>query len=572
MHKGIGVSEGYAIGIVYTVEDSLSEIKERKSLDSNAELGRLAAKLQKYVNALKDQIQDAQTNGNKELEEILLTHLQIARDQGLQNEVISRVHSGLSGENALIEVRDLYIERLSASDVEFVRSKASDIRDACNRVLELLLDVKMPDISHVRENTVIVAKEVSPSLTASIKNGNIVGIVTEVGGLTSHSAIIAKSKDLPAVFSVKGIMDKAHNGDTIIVDGSGTVILNPTKEQLDKYIDLLEEYRYEKSKPNDFCCKPTVTKDGERITLCINSGTITMLAGLSDSDGVGLLRTEYIFMREQEMPDEEKQFREYKAIAEALEGKKAAIRTLDVGGDKHIPYFNIKKEENPYMGLRALRFFLKNEKVSRTQLRALLRASAYGNIFLTLPMVVEMEEIRKVKQLLKELMVELDLESIPYNKNIKTGVVIETAAGSLMADLIAKESDFISIGSNDLTAYTMAADRGNSEVAYLYSTFQPAVLRSIKHIIDCAVNANKPVGICGEAAADPLLIPVFLGFGMKFYSVAPSKLLSTRAEISRWTIAEAKEIAQKVMTMDNADDIKEYLNDCRQSKKQLTDY
>lgn len=559
MNKGIGVSSGYGIGTVMIIEEPKFEISASKSNDPNAELGRFVQALKAYGNEIRAQIEHSRENGFTEDAEILELHLQITHDHGMQAELIKRINEGLKAERALLEVRDLYVKRFLSSDVEFVRSKATDLRDVADRILNILLDVKKIDLSDVPEGTVLVAKDLSPSLTASIENQRIMGIVTQTGGATSHSALLAKSKGIPAVFGVKDIINKAKPGDKIIVDGSGIVILCPDEDELKKYEDLRDDYLYRKNLLNNFNNKPTLTKDGTPLMLTLNVTHEEDLDINVSHDGIGLLRTEYLFMQRDNMPSEEEQFEEYKRIAEHAQGKPVIVRTLDVGGDKDIPYLHLDKDENSFMGSRAIRYYLKNEDISHAQLRALLRASVYGNIKLLLPMVVEIDEIRRVKNLVKELMVELDLEGIAYNKNIQIGAMIETAAASIIADILAKEADFFSIGTNDLTSYTMAVDRGNSEVAYLYSPYQPAILRSVQHAVSCAQMAGIPVGMCGEDASNPYLIPVWLGIGLEGFSVSPSMILSTRARLSQFTLEEAKKITQAVLKMDNATEIEEYL-------------
>jgi phosphoenolpyruvate-protein phosphotransferase len=380
----------------------------------------------------------------------------------------------------------------------------------------------------------------------------VAGILTEIGGKTSHSAILARALEIPAVLSVPNITSLVKNKDTAIVDGTeGNVYINPEGDILSGYIIKREEHIRKQAELKKFFGKETKTADGISPELFCNIGTPqdAKKAVECDGEGVGLFRSEFLFMDNKHMPTEEEQFLAYKEAAETLGGKVLIIRTLDIGGDKDIPYLNMKKEDNPFLGYRAVRYCLGNKESYSIQLRAILRASAFGKVKIMVPLVTCVEEIRAVKDLLTEIKKELDQEGIAYDKNIEVGCMIETPSASLIADLLAKESDFFSIGTNDLTQYTMSVDRGNADVAYLYSTFQPSVLRSIKHIIDCGKAAGIPVGMCGEAAADPLFIPLLISFGLSEFSVNPVLVLTARCIISKWSKKEADELAEKVMSL-----------------------
>ena len=395
-------------------------------------------------------------------------------------------------------------------------------------------------------------------MTSQIVKENVAGIITEVGGNTSHSAILARALEIPAVLSVPGIVDKVSDKDTAIVDGTeGDVFINPDGDVLSKYLIKREEFLAKKAELQKFVGKKTRTADDKELEIFCNIGTPrdAKKAMECDGEGIGLFRTEFLFMDNTHYPTEEEQFEAYKEAVLTMESRTVIIRTLDIGGDKDIPYLGLKKEENPFLGYRAVRYCLDNVDDYKIQLRAIIRASAYGKVKIMVPLVTTVDEMRSVKKLVKEIKAELKEEGVPFDNGIDVGCMVETASASQIADLIAKEADFFSIGTNDLTQYTMAVDRGNADVAYLYSAFQPSVLRSIKNIIKCANDAGIPVGMCGEAAADPLMIPLLISFGLDEYSVNPVLVLTARCIISKWTKAEADELAEKVMAMDTKDEI-----------------
>lgn len=399
-------------------------------------------------------------------------------------------------------------------------------------------------------------------MTATIDKANVAGIVTETGGRTSHSAIIARALEIPAVLSVSNACGALHNGMTAIVDGSkGVVIGEPDEETLADYTERAEQFAAEKRALEAFRGKPSVTADGIAKVLACNIGSPDDVNGALDHDAeaIGLFRSEFLFMDAKELPSEEEQFEAYRKVAVAMKGAPVIIRTLDVGGDKEIPYMNLQKEENPFMGYRAIRYCLDNPDEYKVQLRALLRASAFGDIKIMVPLVTCVEEIRAVKKLVEECKAELREEGRTFNDNIQVGIMMETAAAANIPDLLAKESAFFSIGTNDLTGYTMASDRGNDRVAYLYSWYYPAVLRAIKNIIESGVRAGIMVGMCGEAAADPLLTPLLIAWGMEEFSTSAPSILRTRKAISQWTKAEADELAAKVLELSTAEEVKALL-------------
>lgn len=560
MLKGVNASEGIGIGKVMLIEEVSLDYEKKQITDTQAEIDRYRKVFDAYCEKTEKQAENIKnTIGEKEAD-IILGHLLMLKDPAMSSSIEGNISSGCCAEDAVAQVCDMFIGVFSMADDELTKQRASDVEDIKNGLITMLLGKEEVDIASAPSGTVLVAKDLTPSMTSCIVKENIVGIVTEVGGKTSHSAILARAMEIPAVLSVPNVMETFENGQEIIVDGShGEVIENPSDGEIAIYREKTIEYKKEKKELKKFIGKETVTADGVKVELCCNIGKPDDADAVlsKDGEGVGLFRTEFLYMDSSSIPTEEEQFEAYKKTVLKLGDKPLIIRTLDVGGDKDIPYLGLSKEDNPFMGFRAVRYCLHREDVYKPQLRALLRASAFGNIKIMIPLVTCIDEVREVKAMIENIKAELDSENIAYNKDIQVGVMVETPAASLIADLLAEEADFFSIGTNDLTGYTMAVDRGNADVAYLYSAFQPAVLRSIKKIIEDGKDIM--VGMCGEAAADPLLIPLLLAFGLDEFSVSATSVLKTRKIISQWTIDEAKEVAKKALTLKTESEVVEYL-------------
>ena len=560
-YLGIAASAGIGIGQIVKIEEHSIEYESRNVEDTQAELERYAKAVERFCEkTLQMSAQVRKRVGEKEAE-ILEGHNVML--EGMQDNIEDAIRDGSCAEAAVDMTCDFFISVFLSAPEELTRQRAADVKDIKTRMLKILLGIEDVDISGVEPGTVILAKELTPSMTAGIIKDNVAGIITEQGGITSHSAILARALEIPAVLSMKSAFEMLEDKQTVIVDGTnGEVIVAPTDEDIDLYTVRRREYLEAKKALGKYIGRSTQTAEGRCFELVANIGNPNDVKQVleNDAEGVGLFRTEFLFMDRDKMPDEEEQFEAYKKVAVDLKGRPVIVRTLDVGGDKQIPYFEMPKEENPFMGYRAVRFCLdKASEVYRPQLRALLRASAYGNIKIMVPMVTCVDELRAVKKILSEIMDELEREDIPFNRNIEVGVMIETPAAVLIADILATEADFFSIGTNDLIGYTMAADRGNSKVSYLYSQYNPAVLRAIEHVIACAKNENVPVGMCGEAAADPSLIPLWISFGLTEFSVNPASVLRTRKIISEWTTAKANEISLAVMNAQTRDEVVEIL-------------
>lgn len=562
MKKGIAGSAGYGVGKVVIISDAKPEYENRTITDTDAEIKRYddaVAAFTEKTHAMAEAMKESVGEHNAE---ILEGHILLLTDPGMDEITKGAIMSGTCAEAAFESTCDMFAGMFQMADDELTRQRATDIGDIKVRMLKILTGAPDVNISEVPAGTILVAEDLTPSMTAGIVKENVAGIITAVGGKTSHSAILARALEIPAVLSVDGIVDKVSDGMTAVVDGcDGICILDPSQEEIEKYQAKREKYLSDKALLEVYRGKDTVTADGVKVHLYGNIGNPedAKQVAACDGEGVGLFRTEFLFMGASELPSEEEQFQAYKAAAETMEGREVIIRTLDVGGDKDIPYLGLEKEDNPFLGFRAVRYCLQNKDSYRVQLRALLRASAFGDIKIMVPLVTCVDEIRSVKALVKELMAELDAENIAYNKDIQVGAMIETPAASLIADLLAKEADFFSIGTNDLTQYIMAVDRGNAKVAYLYSSYNPAVLRSMKNIIEAANAAGIMVGMCGEAAADPLLIPLLISFGLGEFSVSATSVLATRGTIAKWSKAEADELAAKALSLATETEVAELL-------------
>ena len=562
MLKGIGVSKGYGIGKTIIIQEKSLEFTPKTDCNPEVELNRYHEAVDTFCKNTTAMAEKIKVSIGEKEAEILNGHILMIKDPYMNSEIEKLINNGQCAESSLTAICDMFAMVFSSSDDELTKQRATDVNDIKDGILSILLGIKEIDISCVPPNTVLVAKDLTPSMTACINKENIVGIVTEIGGKTSHSAILARAMEIPAVLSVPNVASILHDDDLVIVDGNdGTIIQNPTSEQVDDYTKKRVDFIEERKALSKYIGKETITQDGIKVELVGNIGNPENANSVVefDGEGIGLFRTEFLFMDRNSAPTEEEQFDAYKKVALIMKGKPVIIRTLDIGGDKDIPYLNMKKEDNPFLGFRAIRYCIQNKELYRLQLKALVRASAFGDIRIMIPLVTCIDELRQVKTMIKGIMAELDVENISYNKDLKVGVMIETPSACLIADILAKESDFFSIGTNDLTQYTMAVDRGNPDVAYLYSAYNPAVIRSIKHIIDCAKAENIPVGMCGETASDSLMIPILLSFGLDEFSVSPTSILATRKEISKWTKEKADNITQLVMQQTTEKDILEIL-------------
>jgi len=562
MFEGVNASNGIGIGTAQVAVDPDLTFTPHTVEDTAAEKVRYAEAVTKFIAQTNAQIERMTKTVGEEAAAIMGAHIEFAEDEGIKEAVNAAIDGGTCVEQAVSDAYDMYYNMFLGMEDELFRERAADVADVKTGLLADLLGKEVVDLSTLPENSVIVCHELTPSMTADIDKDHVAGIVTETGGRTSHSAIIARALEIPAVLSVPNITSEVATGNAIVVDGTnGKVVANPSETELTEYRAQAEAYAAEKAALEAYRGKETVTADGIKVLLVANIGNPDDANGAVDADaeGIGLFRSEFLFMDAKELPSEEEQFAAYQKVALRMKDKPVIIRTLDVGGDKEIPYLNMKAEENPFMGFRAIRYCLNNAEQYKVQLRALLRASAFGDIKIMLPLVTTVDEVREAKALVEECKRELDAEGVAYNKDIEVGTMIETPSASLIADKLARECDFFSIGTNDLIGYTMCADRGNDRVAYLYEVYQPSVLRSLKFLIGEGNKEKIMVGMCGEAAADPLLIPVLLSFGLDEFSVSAPSVLRTRKTIAAWTKAEADELTARVMELDTAAEVKALL-------------
>lgn len=559
MFKGVNASDGFGIGVAQVAVAPDVSFTPVAPEDPEKEKQRYEAALEKFVAQTNAQIERMKVSVGEEAALIMGAHIEFAEDEGIHDTVNSSIDAGMCAEQAVSEAYNTYYTMFSQMDDELFRERATDVADVKTGLLADLLGKEVVDLSTLPENSIIVVKELTPSMTADIDKENVAGIVTETGGRTSHSAIIARALEIPAVLSVEDATEHIKTGDMVIVDGSaGDVLVQPSKEDLEAYRAKAKAYADDKAALETYRGKKTITADGETKLLVANIGNPddANAAAEHDAEGIGLFRSEFLFMDAKELPSEDEQFAAYQKVALRMKGRPIIIRTLDVGGDKEIPYMNLQKEDNPFMGFRAIRYCLNNPDQYKVQLTALLRASAFGDIKIMLPLVTALDEVRKARSLVEECKKELDERGISYDPDIEVGTMIETPAASLIADNLAEVCDFFSIGTNDLIGYTMCADRGNDRVAYLYEVYQPAVLRSLKRIISEGNKRGIMVGMCGEAAADPLLIPVLISFGLGEFSVSAPSILRTRRIISQWTKEEADVLTEKVLTLKTAAEVK----------------
>jgi phosphotransferase system enzyme I (PtsI) len=564
MYQGVNASEGIGIGTVMIAVDPDLTFEPHEVADAAAEKERYQSALAVFCEKTQAQADHMKTAVGEAEAEIMLGHIVLAQDPGMTDAINGAIDGGTCAEQALVDVSTMFENMFLSMDDEMFRLRAADIADIRTGILAELLGVEVVDLSVLPENTVVVVHDLTPSMTATIDKKNVAGIVTETGGRTSHSAIIARALEIPAVLSVANSCSALRNGMTAIVDGSdGVVISEPDADVLAKYTAMAEEFAAEKAALEAFRGKETVTADGIKKILACNIGSPDDVANALDHDAeaIGLFRSEFLFMDATELPSEEEQFQAYRKVATALKGAPVIIRTLDVGGDKEIPYLHMEKEENPFMGYRAVRYCLDNADQYKVQLRALLRASAFGDIKIMIPLVTCVEEVRAVKELVEVCKAELDQEGFKFNPDTEVGVMMETPAASLIADKLAEEADFFSIGTNDLIGYTMCADRGNDRISNLYNVYYPAVLRSIKNIIECGVKAGIMVGMCGEAAADPLLEPLLISFGLEEFSMSAPSILRARKTISQWSKQECDELAERALSLSTSAEVKALLEE-----------
>ncbi len=546
--KGIPASEGIGVAKALKVEAQELIIETHLIEDSQAEISRLKEALEKVNEHLeKLRVETARTIGEKE-SEVFEAHKMFLEDP----EWISQIEASITKEKrtatyAVHKITQNFITLFEAIDDAYLKERAADLKDVSQRVLRTLLGLSEVDLKHLSEPVILIARDLQPSQTASLNKQMVHGFITEMGNTTSHTAIIARTLGIPAIVGAIGALDEIADGQVVALDGAtGEVFIEPNEGQLSELENRKIAFNKQQNVYETVRGLESKTLDGVTVEVAGNIGKAKDVSLIVDNDGegIGLFRSEFVFMDRTTAPTEEEQFEAYKHVLETMAGRPVIIRTLDAGGDKHIPYLNIEEEMNPFLGYRAIRICLVDTELFKTQLRAILRASVFCKAKIMFPMIARIEEVKRAKEILAQVKSELSTEGIRFDADIPVGIMIEVPSAAMMADVLIDEVDFFSIGTNDLTQYTLAADRMNENLGDLYSTYEPAVLRLIRKVIEAGNNTGKMVGMCGEAASDPKLIPLWLGMGMDEFSVSPSKILATRYHIRKL----AKETLQPLVT------------------------
>jgi len=560
---GTAASPGIAIGKVLILEEENLDYQKKTVEDVEGEKVRLHDALEEskeQLQLIKDKVEREMGNDKAE---IFQAHLLVLSDPELISAVESKIDSAkVNAEAALDETVEQFATLFANMDNDYMRERASDIRDVGSRILKNLLGIDSINLATLDDEVVLIADDLTPSDTAQVNKDKVLGFATKIGGRTSHTAIMARSLELPAVVGVSEILDIVENGDQIIVDGvDGDIIINPTDEQLASYNKKAEEYEQRKARLAQLKDLAGETKDGHRVELVANIGTPKDVKGAltNGAEGIGLFRSEFLYMDRDSFPTEEEQFESYKEVAEKMEGP-VVIRTLDIGGDKELSYLDLPEEMNPFLGYRAIRICLDRTDIFKTQLRAILRASAYGEVKIMYPMISALEQLRAANGVLEEVKEELKAENVDFDENLEVGMMIEIPAAAMIADILAKETDFFSIGTNDLIQYTTATDRMNENISHLYQPFHPALLRLIKRVVEAAHGEGNWAGMCGEMAGDKRLAPYLLGVGLDEFSMSAVSIPEVKDQIRNMTLEDAKEIAQKALTFSTAEEVEAFLS------------
>jgi phosphotransferase system enzyme I (PtsI) len=557
--QGIAASSGIAIAKAFRLEEPDLSVEKKSIIDAEEEVKRFDAAVEKAKSELEIIKERAKHEMGEDKAAIFSAHLLVLSDPELLNPIKDKIRSeNINAEYALKETADMFVQMFESMDNEYMKERAADIRDVTKRVLAHLLGVTISNPSMISEEVIIVAEDLTPSDTAQLNRKYVKGFTTDIGGRTSHSAIMARSMEIPAVVGTKNVMKEIENGVIVIVDGiDGKVIVNPSPEVLAKYEKKKEDFEAQKAEWAKLVNEKTVTTDGHHVELAANIGTPDDVKGVLENggEGIGLYRTEFLYMGRDQLPTEDEQFEAYKTVLESMKGKPVVVRTLDIGGDKELPYLNLPKELNPFLGFRAIRLCLEEQDLFRTQLRALLRASVYGNLKIMFPMIATLEEFRQAKGILLEEKEKLVAEGVQVSDHIEIGMMVEIPSTAVLADQFAKEVDFFSIGTNDLIQYTMAADRMNERVSYLYQPYHPSILRLINMIIEAAHKEGKWVGMCGEMAGDPIAIPILLGLGLDEFSMSATSILPARSQLKKLSKKEAESFKETILSMSTTEEV-----------------
>ena len=563
--KGIGASEGISIGkVMLFIEEEMNIPQEKISeVQVGTEIEKLLdaqkkSKLQ--LISIRDKVKEKM---GEDKAAIFDGHIMLLEDDDLMDEVKDKIKAEkMAASRALDEGVNEYCEMISQLDDPYLREREADLKDVGKRWLKNILGIRMKDLSNLDPETVVVAYDLTPSDTAQLDLKNAVGFITEIGGKTSHSAIMARSLELPAVVGVKDALKEMADGASIVMNGEvGEIIIEPDAEILKDYTEKREAYLKEKEELKKLIDEEAVTADGHKVELWGNIGSPEDIDAVLEAGatGVGLYRTEFLFMNSDHLPTEDEQYRAYRVVAEKLQGKPVTIRTMDIGGDKELPYMDLPKELNPFLGWRAIRISLVKQDIFKTQLRAILRASAYGQVKIMYPMVTSINEVRKANEILDECKRELDEIGKKYDKDIKVGIMVETPSVAIISYKFAKEVDFFSIGTNDLTQYFLAVDRGNELVASLYDSFNPAVLEAIQKVIDAGHDRNISVSMCGEFAGDRRATELLLGMGLDAFSMSASSVLQVKKKIRNSSYEKAQKYRDEILALNTPEEVLENL-------------
>ncbi|KXZ39519.1 phosphotransferase system, enzyme I, PtsI [Alkalithermobacter thermoalcaliphilus JW-YL-7 = DSM 7308] len=563
MIKGNGASPGIGIGKVLLIEHTQINVEKNIVQDTAHEETKFLAAVEKAKEQLTEIKEKALRELGEDKAEIFNAHIMVLEDPEFIDSTINKIKDEkVNSEYAFKQIADMFISMFESMDNEYMKERAADIKDVSDRVLRNLLGIDIVDLSNLKEEVILVTQDLTPSDTATMDKNKVLGFLTNIGGKTSHTAIMARTLEIPAVVGLKDITDKVKTGDFIVFNGeTGDVVLNPDENTINEYKKLKEEFDKTRKELESYKGKESKTIDGRQVELAGNIGTPNDIEGLikNDAEGVGLYRTEFLYMDRDDFPSEDEQFEAYKAVLEAMNPKPIVIRTLDIGGDKELSYMKMDKEMNPFLGYRAIRLCLDRKDIFKTQLRALLRASVYGNLKIMFPMISCLEELLEAKSVLEEVKKDLDKENISYSKDVQVGMMIEVPSAAIISDILAKHVDFFSIGTNDLIQYTCAVDRMNEKIHNLYNPFNPAVLRLIKLVIDNGHKEGIWVGMCGEVAGDKRLIPILIGMGLDEFSMSPISILPARKLINSLSYEEMKKISDEVLKLTTADEIQEYI-------------
>ncbi|MDJ1152844.1 phosphoenolpyruvate--protein phosphotransferase [Macrococcus caseolyticus] len=549
--KGIGASDGIAIAKAYLLVEPDLSFNNEKVADVDAEVEKFKAAINQSKVELTQIRNNAEIALGPDKAAIFDAHLLVLEDPELINPIEDNIRNNqMNAATSLSEVSTNFITIFESMDNEYMKERAADIKDVSKRVLSHILGVSLPNPTMIDEPVVIIAEDLTPSDTAQLNKQFVQGFATNIGGRTSHSAIMSRSLEIPAVVGTKNITDAVQQGDFVIVDGiAGEVIINPDEQTITGYKARQAAFLQEKEELKQLVNDKTVTKEGKHVELAANIGTPNDLEGVKNNgaEGIGLYRTEFLYMGRDAMPSEDEQFEAYKKVLSEMDGKRVVVRTLDIGGDKELPYLNLPKEMNPFLGYRAIRLCLDQQDIFRTQLRALLRASIHGKLSIMFPMIATINEFREAKAILEEEKASLTADKVKVADDIELGIMVEIPSTAAMADIFAKEVDFFSIGTNDLIQYTMAADRMSERVSYLYQPYNPAILRLIKQVIDASHKEGKWTGMCGEMAGDSTAIPLLLGLGLDEFSMSATSILSARRQIKNLSQPEMAKVAEQAL-------------------------